>query len=88
MKKNIKKNRRLICHLCKIWQMEILETSELNLELSEEGIGKEGHGSKEIERNVWSGVERVPPAHSGYKYKVIQIQIKSHTNTNANTIQI
>ena len=68
--------------------MEILETSELNLELSEEGIGKEGHGSKEIERNVWSGVERVPPAHSGYKYKVIQIQIKSHTNTNANTIQI
>ena len=62
--------------------MEILETSELNLELSEEGIGKEGHGSKELERNVWSGVERVPPAHSGYKYKVIQIQIKSHTNTN------
>ena len=68
--------------------MEILETSELNLELSEEGIGKEGHGSKEIERNVWSGVERVPPAHSGYKNEVIQIQIKSHTNTNANTIQI
>ena len=62
--------------------MEILETSELNLELSEEGIGREGHGSKEIERNVWSGVERVPPAHSGHKYKVIQI--KSHTNKNAN----
>ena len=38
--------------------------------------------------DVWSGVERVPPAHSGYKYKVLQIQIKSHTNTNANTIQI
>ena len=54
--------------------MEILETSELNLELSEEGIGREGHGSKEIERNVWSGGERVPPAHSdtntkSYKYK-------------------
>ena len=64
--------------------MEILETSELNLELSEEGIGKEGHGSKEIERNVWSGVERVPPAQNGYKYKVIQIPIKSHTNKNAN----
>ena len=64
--------------------MEILETSELNLELSEEGIGREGHGSKEIERNVWSRVERVPPAHSGHKYKVIQIQIKSHTNKNAN----
>ena len=64
--------------------MEILETSELNLSLSEEGIGKEGHGSKEIERNVWSGVERVPPARSGHKYKVIQIQIKSHTNKNAN----
>ena len=62
--------------------MEILETSELNLELSEEGIGKEGHGSKEIERNVWSGVKRVPPAHSGYKYKVIQIC------KNANTIQM
>ena len=64
--------------------MEILETSELNLELSEEGIGREGHGSKEMERNVWSRVERVPPAHSGHKYKVIQIQIKSHTNKNAN----
>ena len=68
--------------------MEIPETSEMNLSLSEDIIGREGHGSKEIERNVWSGVERVPPAHSGYKYKVIQIQIKSHTNTNANTIQI
>ena len=47
--------------------MEIPETSEMKLSLSEEGIGKEGHGSKEIERNVWSGVERVPPAQSGYK---------------------